>query len=159
MRAHGIRGEVAVKPLTDFVDRFEALDRVILDDGSGAELKVRAARIHKNQVLILFEGIESRTAAEKLVNKFLSVTKADLVDMPKGTYFQFEILGMKVVSEDGALLGEIREIIPVPGNDVWRVVGERELMIPASANVIMKVDKENKKVTVRLIEGLIDQAE
>jgi 16S rRNA processing protein RimM len=104
-----------------------------------------------------FEGIESRTAAEELVGKFVSITKGELIDLPEKSFFQFDIIGMQVYSEDGRLLGRVAEIIEMPANDLWRVEGEHAFLLPATENVIVKVDTEERKVFIRLLEGLIEE--
>jgi len=147
---------VVVQPLTDFVDRFHNLSEVLLEGETANLFTVKSVRIHQNSVLMRFDGIDSRTAAEELVGRFVSVTKADLVDLPESTFFQFVIIAMQVCSEDGRLLGTIAEIIPMPANDLWRVEGEVEFLLPAIAQVIVKVDTKERKVIVRLMEGLIE---
>jgi 16S rRNA processing protein RimM len=147
---------VVVQPLTDFVDRFHDLSEVFLEGETVNLFTVKSVRIHQNSVLMRFDGIDSRNAAEELVGRFVSVTKADLIDLPESTFFQFDIIGMQVCSEDGRLLGTIAEIIPMPANDLWRVEGEVEFLLPAIAQVIVKVDTKERKVTVRLMEGLIE---
>ena len=147
---------MVVQPLTDFVDRFHDLSEVFLEGETANNFTVKSVRIHQNSVLMRFDGIDSRTAAEELVGRFVSVTKADLVDLPESTFFQFDIIGMQVCSEGGRLLGTIAEIIPMPANDLWRVEGEVEFLLPAIAQVIVKVDMKERKVIVRLMEGLIE---
>jgi len=156
VRAHGIKGEVAVMPLTDFVDRFEDLESVILEGRATARFSIREVRFHKRQLLILFEGIDTRNLAEEHIGDFVSVTKDEMVDLPEQTFFQFDVIGMKVYTETGEYLGEIAEIIEMPANDLWRVEGERSILLPAAESVILNVDKEERKVTVRLLEGLLD---
>jgi 16S rRNA processing protein RimM len=147
---------VVVQPLTDFVERFHDLSEVFLEGETANFYSVKSARIHQNSVLMRFDGIDSRTAAEELVGRFVSVAKSDLVDLPESTFFQFDIIGMQVCSEDGRLLGTIAEIIAMPANDLWRVEGEVEFLLPAIAQVIVKVDTKERKVIVRLLEGLIE---
>lgn len=156
VRAHGIRGEVVVNPLTDFVDRFEDLESAFLEGRATARYTIREVRYHKRQLLILFEGIDTRNLAEDHIGEFVSITKDEMVDLPDQTFFLFDVIGMKVYTESGEFLGEIAEIIEMPANDLWRVEGERSILLPASENVILNVDKEERKVTVRIIEGLLD---
>lgn len=101
-------------------------------------------------------GIDSRNAAEELVGKYVSVSKSDLIDLPEKTFFEFDIIGMQVCTEDGRILGTIAEIIPMPANDLWRVEGEREFLLPAIEQVILRIDQTDRKVVIRLMEGLIE---
>ena len=145
-----------VNPLTDFVDRFEDLESAFLEGRATARYTIREVRYHKRQLLILFEGIDTRNLAEDHIGEFVSITKDEMVDLPDQTFFLFDVIGMKVYTESGEFLGEIAEIIEMPANDLWRVEGERSILLPASENVILNVDKEERKVTVRIIEGLLD---
>jgi 16S rRNA processing protein RimM len=148
---------VAVTPLTDSVERFADLTKVFLEGETAVETVVESVRNHKNHILMRFEGVETRTAAEGLVGKFVSVSEADLIDLPEQTYFQFDIIGMQVVNEDDHALGTISEIIRMPAHDLWRVEGEKEFLLPAVANFVLKVSKTERKVIVRLPDGLLDQ--
>ena len=145
-----------VNPLTDFVDRFEDLESAFLEGRATARYTIREVRYHKRQLLILFEGIDTRNLAEDHIGEFVSITKDEMVDLPDQTFFLFDVIGMKVYTESGEYLGEVAEIIEMPANDLWRVEGERSILLPASENVILNVDKEERKVTVRIIEGLLD---
>lgn len=148
---------MAVTPLTDSVERFADLTKVFLEGETAVETVVESVRNHKNHILMRFEGVETRTAAEGLVGKFVSVSEADLIDLPEQTYFQFDIIGMQVVNEDDHALGTISEIIRMPAHDLWRVEGEKEFLLPAVANFVLKVSKTERKVIVRLPDGLLDQ--
>ncbi len=143
-------------PLTDFVDRFEDLDSAIIDGRTRARVNIREVRFHKRQLLISFEGIDTRNQAEDHIGDFICIERSELIELPEQTFFQFDLIGMKVYSEQGQFLGEITEIIEMPANDLWRIVGDRDFVIPASENVVLNVDKTERKVVIRLIEGLLD---
>jgi 16S rRNA processing protein RimM len=75
--------------------------------------------------------------------------------LPEGEYFHFQLIGMKVLTEDGEYLGRLREILETGSNDVYVVSGDSgELLIPALANVILKVQVTEGVMVVRLMEGL-----
>ena len=107
-------------------------------------------------MLIILEGIETRNQAENLIGDFVCVPKSELIELPKQTFFQFDVIGMKVYSEEGSYLGEITEIIEMPANDLWRVEGDKPFFLPAAENIVLSVDKTERKVVVRLLEGLLD---
>ena len=147
---------MVVTPLTDFVDRFEDLESAIIEGRTTARFDIRELRYHKRQLLISFEGIDSRNQAEEHVGDFVCIERSELIDLPERTFFQFDIIGMKVYDEAGGYLGEVAEIIEMPANDLWRIKGEREITIPASENVVLSVDKTERRIVIRLIEGLLD---
>ena len=113
---HGLRGDVIVYPLTDDPERFFNLDRVLVEGDEPRQLEISSARRHKNQVLLHFKDVSTRTEAEALVGCFLSVTEADLARLPDDTYYHFELMGMKVYTEEQQYLGEVTEILTMPAS-------------------------------------------
>ena len=84
--AFGIRGEVKVYPYTDRPERFRDLESVRADD---RELKIKGVRYQKNLVLLRFEGIDDRNAAETLRNRDLTIERADLRELDEDEYFVY----------------------------------------------------------------------
>jgi 16S rRNA processing protein RimM len=154
--AHGLRGEVVVAALTDDPDRFNKLTEVYLEKDTVTEQEIASARRQGAQFLVTFKGVETRDAAEKLSGSFISIAADQVQDLPAGGYYHFELVGMKVYDEDKQYLGEIVEVLSMPANDVWQVAGEKDFLLPATANVVLKVDKEQRHVIIRLLDGLID---
>ncbi len=143
-------------PLTDSVDRFEELESVVLDGVQSRRVAVESVRVHKNQLIMKLSTIESRNDAEAAVGSYLSVTRAELISLPDDTLFQFEIIGMKVVTEAGEELGQVTRVVEMPANDIWRVEGKHAFDLPATGNIVVAVDKEARTITIRIIEGLLD---
>lgn len=149
---HGVRGDVRVVPLTDFPDRFLKLKEVRLDDGR--VLAVEAAKHHKQFVLLKFRGLDDRTAVEPLRGRLLQVGRADLVALPAGHYYIFDIIGLQVFDEDGASLGKITDVLATGANDVY--IADREgqppLLIPALKDVVRLIDIPGGRMVVKLQE-------
>lgn len=144
-------------PLTDNPDRFEELKEVFLEKESVGKAEIESARSQGDKLLLTFKGVETRESAEKLVGSFISIEREKVPELPEGSYYHFELVGMKVYSDDKQYLGEIAEVIPMPANDIWRVEGEKDYLIPATANVILEVDKVERRVIIRLLDGLIEE--
>ncbi len=160
VRARGIRGEVVVIPLTDFPERFEARASILIElpaSETATEYEIAAVRANKSQLLLQFKGVETRDEAEKLVGAYLCVRQDEVVELPADNYYQFELVGMTVVTEDGVTLGELVEVMPFPANDVWRVEGKNEILIPAIKEVVRNVDREAGKITIFPMPGLIPE--
>ena len=153
--AHGVRGELRVAPETDFPERFARLEQVsVAPPGAAPRLvKITAARSHvgKGLVLLRLEGVDDRDAAEALRGAELRIPESDLTALPAGQYYEFQILGLPVVTEDGRDLGKIIDIIHTGANDVY----ETPLaMIPAIDHIVREVDLEQGRVVVHWVEGL-----
>jgi 16S rRNA processing protein RimM len=154
-RAHGVTGEVAVQSLTEVAERFAPGAVLLLGPDGNRRLTVGTARPHHDRVLVRFEEIHDRTAAEELRGRLLLVPAVDLPPPPKGAFWVHEVVGLEVVTEDGRSLGRIREVQANPANDIW--VTDREALIPAVRQVVTSVDRERRVVTIRDMPGLLDE--
>ena len=150
VNTHGIRGEVRIHPWADSPEFLLRFKTFYID---GAPVRVRAARVHKGCVIALFDGVEDVNAAMGLKNKTLCIDRAD-ARLPKGSFFLADILGARVVAEDGTELGTLADTLDLPGQRVYVVRGEREHLIPAVPEFILHTDADAGVITVRLIEGM-----
>ena len=150
MNTHGVRGEIRIQPWADeaaFLTRFR---RFYID---GAEVKVRACRVHKTMCIAALEGVEDVNAAMALKGKIIFIDRDD-AKLPAGTVFLQDILGARVVDEQGAELGILEEVLPEPSASVLVVRGEREILVPDVPAFVLNKDADNGVVTVRLIDGM-----
>ena len=150
VNTHGIRGEVRIQPWADSPEFLLRFKTFYID---GAPVRVRAARVHKGCVIALFDGVEDVNAAMGLKNKTLCIDRAD-ARLPKGSFFLADILGARVVTEDGAEPGALADTLDLPGQRVYVVRGEREHLIPAVPEFILHTDADAGVITVRLIKGM-----
>ena len=116
---------------------------------------VERARVHKNMVIMKFEGLTDVPGAMSMRNAILHIDRAD-VNLPEGAFFLADIYGLEVRdAESGAVLGKIDDILTPPANNVYVVRGgERELMIPAVPQFIAETNVEDGYIRVNLMEGL-----
>jgi len=153
-RAHGVRGEVGVIVLTEVAERFQPGAMVYLDDGGS--LTVADARANRARLLVRFEGVRDRDAAERLVGRDLVVPASASPRLPEGSYWDHQLIGSAIVTESGRSLGELRDVIHTQANDVWAAVDDDgvETLVPAIAEVVATVDVGSKQVVVRDVPGL-----
>lgn len=156
-RAHGVKGEISVQPVSDLTERFEALERVLVrQDGEIAEMAVEGVRAKGGSVLLKLEGIGDRTAAQALAGAEIGVRKKDVYPVPEGTYYVFDLIGCRVVGQEGREIGLIDDVLKMPANDVFVVKdGTREVLIPVVKSVVKKIDLERKVIEIEEIEGLL----
>ncbi len=147
---HGIRGEVKILPWTDSVDFLRRFKTLYI---GGASYRVLHSFAHKGCMIAALEGIGDVSAAMALKGRTVCFARAD-AHLPKGSFFLADILGARVVTEAGAEVGTLVDIIENPTQNVYVVRGEREHLIPAVPEFIRSTDAENGVVTVRLIEGM-----
>lgn len=153
---HGIKGEVKVFPTTDDAARFKKLKEVLLDTGKEKlSMEIEGVKFFKQFVILKFKGIENINDVEKYKGKGLYVTRDHAVKLSKGEYFVADILGMQVVTDDGEVLGTLKDVMETGANDVYVVdAPEGELLLPAIKQCIRQVDIEGRKMTVHMMEGL-----
>jgi 16S rRNA processing protein RimM len=153
-RAHGLKGEVAVMVLTEVAVRFEPGGVVYLEDGR--RLTVARSRPHRGRVLVTFQEVPDRAAADAIVQTNLVVPESDSPALPEGSYWDHQLIGSEVVTESGRSLGALRDVIHTPANDVWSAVDDAgvETLVPAIAEVVASVDLEARRVVVREVPGL-----
>ena len=158
LRAHGVKGELVVLPLTDDPSRFKGLKSVFIDTGEGLEAnEIEYSKLSANTLYVKIKGIDDRTKAETLKGGFLLVHRSEAVSLPQYSFFICDIKGCEVYNESGEKLGIITEVLQTGSNDVYEVTDTKgePLLIPALKEIFLEVDTENKKIIVRLPEGLI----
>jgi 16S rRNA processing protein RimM len=156
-RAHGLRGEVKVRPETDFPDRFARLRRVLLlpEGTEPREVTVEAVRRQGTLVLLKLTGVDDPEAARALRGAAVAVAWEERVPLPEGQYYVAEVLGLAVRTEEGEPLGTVAEVLRTLAHDVYRIVGDGgELLIPATRDVVRALDLTRREVVVRLPAGL-----
>ena len=153
-KAHGIRGEVVVQPRSDNPDRW-VRGAVVLDE-RGERYTIVGVRGSGSGLLVRFEGVHDRTAAESFRGRTFVVPVSWLPDLPDGEYWPHQLDGLAVVTESGRSLGAIGDVIANPANDLWVAVDDdgAETLIPAIRQVVVEVDVRARRVVVRDLPGL-----
>lgn len=119
--------------------------------------RVAALRTQGRFDVVRLEGIEDRTAAEGLRNLEIALPVDRLPALPTGEYYCYQILGLRVVTEEGVELGRIERIFTAGEHDVYEVRGDgKEVLVPAIEQVVLSIDLAKGIVTVRLMEGMLD---
>lgn len=157
---HGVRGEVKVFPTTDEAARFKKLKNVILDTGKEQiPLEIEGVKFFKQFAILKFKGIDNINDIEKYKGKPLLVERKDAVKLKRDEYFIADMIGMEVFTEDENKLGTLKNVIETGANDVYEVelLDGGEVLIPAIKQCILDVDIENQKMSVHLLDGLLDE--
>ncbi|AMA52291.1 MULTISPECIES: ribosome maturation factor RimM [Bacillus] len=163
VNTHGIKGEVRVISKTDFAEeRYKPGNTLYLFmDGRNepVEVTVNTHRLHKQFHLLQFKERQSLNEVEELKNAIIKVPEEDLGELNEGEFYFHEIIGCEVFTEDGELIGKIKEILTPGANDVWVVArkGKKDALIPYIESVVKHIDVSEKKIEIELMEGLIDE--
>lgn len=161
-RPHGVKGAVRVTVHTDYPERFDSLSLVYImpaDGGSPRQVSFALAGRQKEQLICHLGGISSREAAEELRGMLLVIPRDEAMELPPDHYYIFELVGLRVYTEDGKYLGRLKEVLQPGANDVYIVEAEAldgEILLPAIKDVIISVDLAKGQMLVRLLPGLLD---
>ena len=153
---HGIRGEVKIMPYTDTPELLAEFDRLFMGRNKD-EVTIVRSRVFKNMVIAKIEGVDTPEDAEKLRNKLLYMHRDDL-ELGEYTYFIQDLIGMEVRDADSdELYGVIDDVMQTGANDVYVVKsGDKELLVPAIADVVISTDIDGNVMTIRPLDGLFD---
>lgn len=155
---HGIKGEVNVFPTTDDARRYDNLEKVYID--LGKEMKkceIEGVKYFKNMVILKFKGIDDRNIVEGYRSKDLYIDREDAVPLAEGEHFICDLIGMDVVTDEGIMLGKLKDVITTAANDVYVVdLGNgKEVLIPYIKQCVLNIDMEAGKILVHLLPGLM----
>lgn len=157
-QTHGIRGEVKVFPTTDDANRFKKLKEVILDTGrERLTLEIESIKFFKQFVILKFKGYDSINDVERYRQGKLLVTRDNAVRLKKDEYFVADMIGMRVVTDEGEELGVLKDVLATGANDVY-VVGredDTEALLPAIKECIKNVDMDGHVMEVHIMDGLL----
>jgi len=154
-RAHGVLGEATVQVQTDDPDvRFKVGAKLSLDNGK--DLTIRSARWHNQILLLAFDGIIDRNQIEELRDQMISA-EVDITSLSPGEYHYQQLLGCQVFLQSDEIIGEVDEIVKLPGQDLLSVAKNgKKVLIPMVKKIIISIDVSAKKIVVDPPEGLLD---
>lgn len=150
----GLKGEIKIFHFADDPQALKAYDYIIIDD---FEYTVERLRYKKKIPIFKLKGVDDREGAEALYKKEVYRYLEDNEDLPAGSYYIKDLIGMKVVlAEDSSELGLIKNVTSGSAQDVYEIecVDKKILPIPAVSDFIVDVDLDNKKMTVKLPKGI-----
>lgn len=156
---HGIRGEVKVFPTTDDPKRFKKLKEVLLDTGKERrKMEVESCRFQKNLVIVKFKGIDNINDVEQYKKCDLYVSRKNAVKLEPNENFIVDLIGLKVVLEDGTEYGRLVDVLQTGANDVYivKTTLDEEVLLPAIPQCILDVNLDEETMTVHLMRGLVD---
>ncbi|MER7315818.1 ribosome maturation factor RimM [Streptomyces halstedii] len=162
-RAHGIKGEVTVEVRTDEPELRLGPGAVLATEpAERGPLAIETGRVHSGRLLLRFENVRDRTAAEALRNTLL-IAEVDPAELPEDPeeFYDHQLIDLDVVLADGTEIGRITEISHLPSQDLFIV--ERpdgsEVMIPFVEEIVAEIDLEEQRAVVTPPPGLIDESE
>ncbi len=153
LKPFGVKGEVKVESLSDVPGRFEGLQTVYLTPSQGTsipqETTVTQVRAMNTGYLVRFSAFSTPEEAAHFRGAWIQIPPSPDLPRDHDTFYQFELLGLRVEDPDGDQMGQVEEILDYPQHHVLVVRdGAREFLIPANRRTILKVDLTNQRVQV-----------
>ena len=159
IRSHGLKGALKVVPLTDFPDRFEPRKRIILESPEGRRMDCTVASVQGggNRLIVTCEEMTTVDEALAFVHGWVKIPETEKKPLPEGRYYQSDLIGTDVFTENGKRVGRVEDLLETGGNDVLIVRdGDREHLIPVISQAIRSVDIASKKIILNPMEGLVE---
>lgn len=143
-KVRGLDGSLKIIPLTDFEGRFNNLTEIFVDNKI---MQIDSVKTVGNDLFVKFHGVDNRDYARTLTNKILSVYKKDAAPLAEDEYYTFDIIGCEVFDNE-KYFGKVENVLKTGSNDVYQVIGDTEILIPALKSVVGKIDIANKKIFI-----------
>jgi 16S rRNA processing protein RimM len=159
VNTQGLNGEVRIYPLTDHKERFEELEYLFLEDEIGTKLEIERVRYKGQLAIVKFKGLNSVNDVEKLREKYIVIDKEDMRVLPDDTYYIFDLVGSRVIDEDGNYIGKLMDVIQNAAQDIYVIEHDessKKILVPAVKEFIKEINIEENIIKVRLIEGMVE---
>ena len=155
VNAVGLKGENKVYPYTDYKERFEELDQLFIED---KVYEIDRVRYQGNLAIVKFKGVDDRNAAEALKGKYLYIDRENARQLEEDEYFVPDLVGLKVCSPEGEVYGTLKDVIQNTAQDLFEVElpEGRKVLIPKVDEYVRDIDGSERRITVRLQEGILD---
>jgi 16S rRNA processing protein RimM len=157
VRSHGLAGRMKVVSYLESGEILHNLTEVSVGRmiREVVSFPLQAVQSGRGYFILKLGGVENRDAVAGLVGSSVWMSFENMKPLPEGEYYWREIIGLRVVTEDGEVLGRIESVFPTGSNDVYVCrEGKKEILLPAINDVIRKIDKGNGIMVVRLLKGL-----
>lgn len=159
VKTHGLKGEVVAELLTDFPERFEDLDEVVIVSPGGEETtgSIENFWFQKDRVVLKLSGYDDVDAAKQLIGYEFAVPESDRVQLDEDEFYDWELEGCTVKVGDESI-GQVRSVMKTGGAEILVVSDEsgNEKLVPLAASIVVAIDPAAKTIVVDPPEGLLD---
>lgn len=156
INTHGLKGEVKVSAWTNLPNDFENFSYVLTKGNK--RLNIEGIKYQKNNLIVKFREIDSIDEAQGYKNSVLYLPKEEMGELPENVFYIADLLKCEVFSETGEKIGTLCDVFSTGSNDVYDIKREnaKNLLVPIIEGVVKYVDISDKKIVIRIPEGLED---
>lgn len=157
VNTHGIKGDIKVIPLTDYIERFEELEWIYID-GYKDKFYIKNVKYKKNTAILSLEEHDDINLVEKFKGDYILIDYTQRRDLPEDTYYIADIIGLDVYNMENEYIGKVKDIIQTGPSEVYIIEGldNQEIMIPSVKEFIPEISLEERKIIINPIEGMIE---
>jgi 16S rRNA processing protein RimM len=159
LRPRGLKGEIVAELLTDFPERFEEIEELILVSPSGERKKgqLESHWFQNDRVILKLAGYDDVETAKELVGFEFAVPESERVLLPADQYYDWELEGCTVKVGDESI-GKVQSVIKTGGTEILAIADEngKERLIPLVDSIVVEIDAAGKTILVDPPEGLLD---
>lgn len=163
----GNRGELTVRVASENAERWVGLTKVLVvpqDEaakGPEVEYEIEASRAYRDRLVLKLRGVEDAAAADALRGRDVAARQDQVPSLAEGVYYQQQLIGLAVVDDGGATLGVVEDVVDTGGTSLLEVRREsgRTLLVPMAGGIVLDIGLEERRIRVRLPEGLEDLEE
>jgi 16S rRNA processing protein RimM len=161
VNTHGLKGEVKIYPYTDDIENIANLKKIYLDSDFNLEYVVKDSKIMKNMIVFKLAGIDTIEQTQSLMQKYIYMKKAKIKE--ENTYYIEDLINLDVYTVDDAsdlsnatYFGKLADVFNSGASDVYEVKTDSQtIYLPAIKDVVLKISLEERKIYVKIMEGLI----
>jgi len=158
-KAQGLSGEVKIIPFAGQANELFSYRSLLVETRKGIsqEYFVEHWRSQGNFAIAKFHEITDRDGAESLVGAELSVLRSQMPPLAPDEFYWHEVVGMRVVTDQGQELGVVTSLIATGAKDVMVITGRgHEYLIPFVKELIVSQDNQAKTLVIAPMDGLLD---
>lgn len=154
VNAVALKGEVKVYPYSE-PSRYKELTDIYVEEKIH---RIQNVRYQGNTVVLKLSGIDDRNGAENAKEKYIYIMEDDLPELPEGTYYIRDLIGMRVIDETGEHLGNVKDIIQNAAQDLYEIerTNGKLLLLPGVKEFIIDIDLNKREIKVKIPEGLLE---
>lgn len=155
VNAVALRGEVKVYNYSGYKERYEELDRIIVEN---TEYEIEKVRYQQEMVILKLAGVDNRNDAEAMKNKDVFITEEDLDELPDDTFYIRDLIGLQAVDDSGRI-GIVKDVLQPSAQDVYVIKTDsgRDILVPVVKEFVKEVNLEEGFIRLSLIEGMIEE--
>lgn len=158
-KPHGVRGAVKVEPITDDPNRFSLLEKVHVgpEELPGDAIDISKVQFQNKFIILSLKGVTTREAADELRGQYLHVPADQALDLPDGSVYIYDLIGLKVVTNKNEFVGTVKDYLEYPASDMFVIENdEREYLIPDVPDIVEDVNIDDGIIIINPIDGLLD---